>query len=180
MHEFLRLLDAEIADLERQLSASPIYVKLQRAKNLRDAYLITDGAETSVAAPRHEAVRHARPLASGNSAAVLEVVKSHLRGKTRPVPTRDIMSVLKDRGVEVGGAIPQNNVSSLLSKANDIVSHGRLGWTLADHDMEKAGDATLLGASSPASVSTSTPVEPGEEVAHDNTDDLTDILGERL
>lgn len=56
------------------------------------------------------------------------------------------MSSLKEMGIEVGGANPQNVVSSLLSKSDDFISHGRSGWTLRGnyssvHATNKAPDA---------------------------------------
>jgi hypothetical protein len=81
------------------------------------------------------------------------------------------MDVLARNGIEIGGVKPQNSVSSLLSKTPDIISHGRKGWTLR-RDTEKAGDDTPDKETSPASVQPSTPVEPGEEVAHDDTLDV--------
>lgn len=173
MSEFLKALNGEIVDLERQLAGSPVYVKLRRAQELRDAYLITD-VVTDVAQPaavQHDPSRAARPLSSGNSVIVLDAVKAYLRGRAHPMPTREIISKLGSAGIEIGGSVPQNNLSSLLSKSPDIVSHGRSGWTLGA-DTEKADDAGPEQAASSASVSTSAPVEPGEEVAHEEVGDI--------
>lgn len=172
MSDFLTALHAEIADLERQLAGSPIYVKLRRAQELRDAYLITDAtAPAATIVVQRDRPHTVRPAASGNSALMLDAVRAHLRGKTYATPTRELMEVLEKSGIEVGGSVPQNNVSSLLSKAPDITSLGRKGWILADSETEKAGDAGPEKAASPASVSTSTPVEPGGEVAHEDMSD---------
>lgn len=178
MSEFMRALESEIAELERQLSASPIYVKLRRAQELRDAYAITD-IETKGPAPApREAPRAARPSASGTSAAIVDAVREYLYGKEIPVPTREIMSVLESRGIAVGGTVPQNSVSSLLSKTPDVISHGRRGWTL-DSDKEKAGDDAPGKDASPALFQpSSTSVEPDEEVAHENN--LNNELGDLL
>lgn len=40
--------------------------------------------------------------------------------------------MLKDRGIEVRGAVPQNVVSSTLSKSPDIQANGRKGWILKE------------------------------------------------
>lgn len=176
--DFLTALESEIAELERQLTSSPLYVKLRRAQDLRDAYILADSrpAERVQATARDDPrpdPRPTRPFASGTSAAIIDAVKDHLKGRTTPTRTRDLMDMLSAKGIEVGGAVPQNSVSSMLSKSPDIVSHGRAGWTLAEKN--KAGDDAPSKDASPALTVTSTPVEPGGEVAHDNT--LIDILG---
>jgi hypothetical protein len=170
--DFIDALEAEIADLERQLETSPIYVKLREARRLLAIYQPPQntGEHRVRVALRQKGARGPRP-ASGNAAVVFDAVKGYLHGRVRPTPINEIMEMLKARGVEPGGTIPRNSVSSLLSRYKLVfVSHGRDGWTLAE--TEKAGDDAPEKDASPASVSTSAPVEPGEEVAHDNTLDV--------
>ena len=41
------------------------------------------------------------------------------------------MDRLSNQGVEIQGAVPQNVVSSILSRSDEFQSNGRSGWTLA-------------------------------------------------
>lgn len=168
MSSFIEALEGEIAFLERELSTNPTFVKLQGARQLLDAYRLTETKPPKIAV-QQDAYRTARQFASGNSAVIIDFVRSFLRGQTGPTPARDIMGALTEQGIQIGGTLPQNSVNSLLSKSDDFISHGRAGWTLAV--TEKAGDDAPDKDASPASVQPSAPVEPGGEVAHDNITD---------
>ena len=81
------------------------------------------------------------PVCIWCGATILGVVREILVGRTEPTRTQAIMEVLDERGVRVGGSVPRNSVSSILSKSEDFISHGRSGWTLVNgYDAEKAGD----------------------------------------
>lgn len=158
---FVEALKSEIAQLERQLETHPTYVRLREAKRLLAAY--TDAVSTVVTATGNLHVRssaqgvgeYSRPAASGASASIASTVRGALIHRAEPTPTREIMAILADRGVEVGGKNPQNVVSSLLSKSPEFISHGRAGWTVSSpqaHLTEKADDVSLAGAKSSASL----------------------------
>ena len=126
MTSFAEALKAEIAHLEQQMSQDPTYMKLQQLR--RTVELYRNSGET----PPDAASAPSRIRApSGGSMEILAVAKEFLAGRVDPTPTKMIMEVLADRGVHVGGTVPQNGVSSMLSKSEDFVSHGRSGWTLA-------------------------------------------------
>ena len=163
MSDFLEYMKAEIADLERQLAADRRYMKLASLKQVLEMY----------EAPAHGSRRRSasssgsRPFASGVSVDILKVARELLAGRTEPTSTQAIMQALSDHGVHVGGTVPQNSVSSILSKATDFVSHGRSGWTLAvpnGHDKEKAGDERFEEAASPTLLDRrpDQPVEPAQ------------------
>ena len=161
MAEFIDSLKAEIADLEGQLGADPRYRKIQ---TLRDALALYHVGATT---PRQRlsAPPGARPFASGASAEITKAVEEILSGRRDPTPTRFILENLAERGVVVGGSRPMNSLSSVLSKSELFVPHGRSGWTLAvpnGHDTEKSGDARSDQATSPATFEhrTDHPVEP--------------------
>ncbi len=80
------------------------------------------------------------------------------------------MEMLAANNIEVGGSVPQNVVSSLLSKSPDFQSHGRSGWTLVK---EKAdGAPPESGASSASDQPQSDPVKTGEEVHNEKINDI--------
>ena len=134
MSDFVKALEAEIEGLERQLEESPVYVKLREAKRLREMYASIQSAK---AVPRTRTRQ--RPLASGASGEILAAVRKYLVGKSEPTPTREILQMLAGEGIEVTGAVPQNVVSSTLSKAEDIKANGRKGWTLKENEPPSEG-----------------------------------------
>ena len=159
--QFVTALKAEIADLERQLHADPRYVKVNELKRVMALYVSTHDA------PRRRAATPSgsRPFATGAAATILGVAKEILAGRTEPTPVQVIMKILDERGVRVGGAVPRNSVSSILSKSADFISHGRSGWTLVNgHDTEKAGDERSDGQTSPTLLDRRTD-HPGEPPA---------------
>lgn len=144
MSDFIAALTAEIASLERELKMHPAYAKLREAKRLLAVYTGThtpEAAQTPPAPPRPS-----RPSASGISAEIISAVREHLAGRLHPTPTRALMDVLAQKGVEVSGSVPQNVVSSLLSKSPEFISHGRTGWTLAT---KSTGDTNPAKDTSP-------------------------------
>ena len=155
---FIEALQAEISTLERHLAEDPTYVKLSEVRRVLAIY--KDGATST----RRNTGR--RPPTSGISAEILDVAGHILEGRTQPTPTREIMGLLVERGLQVEGSRPQNTVSSLLSKSDGFFSHGRSGWTLAvpnGHDKETAGDERFTEAASPTLLDSrpDQPVEPG-------------------
>lgn len=169
MSDFIAALDREIAELELALRADPVYVKLQHLRGVRDLYA---GARTGLpmeARPEENpaTVTPQRRLpTSGVSVVILNAVRDFLRGRPYPTPTRDIMSMLSERGISVGGTNPQNAVSSLMSKAPELRANGRSGWVLVETKL--ADDENPAKDTSPAIVQPqNAPVESGEEVAHE-------------
>lgn len=143
MPDFVEALNAEIADLERQLEESPLYVKLREAKRLREMY-VREVPNTGRSTTR---VRQAAPM-SGVSGEILAAVRAYIADRTEPTPTREILEMLTRRGIEVSGAVPQNVVSSTLSRAPDIQSNGRKGWTLKENEPPLGGSEPEEGDAS--------------------------------
>lgn len=83
-----------------------------------------------------------------------------------PMPTRKMLVALAARGIVIGGKQPVSTLSARLSRAPRLVNIRPDGWWIK----EMAGDANPAKETSPALYQPhSAPVEPGEEVAHDNT-----------
>lgn len=181
MHDFITALESEIADLERQIEATPTYAKLREAKRLLAMYrpsepLQPKSRDTSQPAMRPAAASPSPLRVGSNREAIITAAIECLRNRVLPMSTTAVLDVVQTRGVDVGGAIPRNNLSSILSRSDRFISHGRAGWTLAEGN-EKAGDDAPGKDASPALFQPhSAPVEPGGEVAHDNNLD-DDIFG---
>ena len=157
MSAFVEALVAEIADLEDQLALDPRHQKLRKLKRVRDLYVQAPKPEPRVREP----VPGSRPFASGASAEIIRAAKEILSGAATPTPTptptRQILARLAARGVAVGGTVPQNVLSSILSKSDAFKSHGRSGWTLAvptghETETEAAGDDSSPESPSPATL----------------------------
>lgn len=159
MSNFVAAIDAEIADLERQLAAHPAYVKLRELRRVRAMYTAESARTGSLPAPA--SVPQVRPMASGTGGAIVSAVREFIADRTRPTPTREIMEMLARKGIEVGGANPQNVVSSSLSKAPDIQSTGRKGWLLVTNT---TGDVDPAQGASPV-VNHGGPSQPAENPA---------------
>ena len=130
MPNFIVALREEVERLEGELSAHPLYMKLSETKKVLALY--EQGQARADDASPSMRNQMGKRFASGVSAEVVRIVAKHLTGKVEPVPTRDIMVVLGEHGVEISADKPQNVVSSILSRANEFRSHGRSGWTLAE------------------------------------------------
>lgn len=180
-HNFLAALEAEIADLEADLSRDLRFVRLQQLRKAQLLYtnpeavasegrpigsqVITAGRiQTGTTHPTQAAALAAakamRPVgrrASAEKMQALEAVASHLEGKSSPVATRDLLEHLTDLGIEIGGASPLNNLSAMLSNSERFVSHGRSGWTVQPDAFDEAAS-----------------IEAMDKVSSEFAEDLTD------
>jgi len=59
---------------------------------------------------------------------------SYLIGRSTPVRTRELVDLLEGIGFAIRGENAINALGALLGRSEDIVSHGKAGWTLADPD----------------------------------------------
>ncbi len=57
---------------------------------------------------------------------------SFLTGHAAPVKTRELVDALDRIGFEIRGENKINALGALLGRSEDIISHGKMGWTLAD------------------------------------------------
>ena len=56
-----------------------------------------------------------------------------------PVPTRLLVDLIQERGVEIRGEDKVNALSALLARCLEVKSNGRRGWTI-EHDEEESGE----------------------------------------
>ena len=153
MSAFVETLKVEIAGLEDQLARDPRYQQLQQLKRVLPFY------ENAPSTPPTRAESPSRVRSSGAPSASDEIknaARQGLVGATRPVRTRDIVMRLTERGVKIGGRVPQNTLSALLSKSDAFLSHGRSGWALSVPNGHEAKTETAGDDSSPKSASPAT------------------------
>lgn len=137
-NQFLKSLQEEIAALRTELEGDPRFIKLQK---LQDVLLMYQGDTTyggihpsqlhsSIYEPMAQSERLERrvrqPSGSRNSA--IELATEFLKGRSKPTPTREIVEMLAENGISIGGKEPVSNLSAILSKSGVFTPVGRSGW----------------------------------------------------
>jgi len=130
----------EEAELLRKLEA--VRGLLRAYGDISDGVVCDDFADAEIRkplfrqAPRSKGVvREKMPLERfspyGQSVvkAAIEECQSH-RG--RPISSREMVTRVERRGIEVQGKDPANAISALLARSADLMPNGRKGWTLAN------------------------------------------------
>ena len=62
----------------------------------------------------------------------------------RPIPTKELVDLMKARGLDVGGNNPVTTLSSYLSRAPELSADRSRGWSLTElvaQDIKNAHDA---------------------------------------
>jgi hypothetical protein len=178
MPGFRESLRREIAELEEQLQANPVFLKLQHLNEVARLYDGTTPQPASIAAaPRAEAPLGGRGAGKIKRAIdpervrTLQLAMQVIKGRPRPTKTAEIYEMIAPLGAKIGGGEPKSNLSAMLHHAPEFVSHGRLGWTLAAVDV---AESTSEGS---AEDRASNPIEPSGNVTKQEGDDLDGILG---
>jgi hypothetical protein len=153
----LKHLEVEAASLEAKLTAIRGVIAVYRGDSApRTTAAVRAQSPSRVFAssgPMAVKLGHERP--SGLKDAVLRVAREVIAtSSVLPVSTREIMDALETEGIQIAGEKPQNGVSSILSRADDIISNGRAGWTLKSQ---------MFGSEAGASKENETSGNPFEE-----------------
>ncbi len=146
---FVENLKNEVARLEAELASNPLFMQLQAAKSLLATYTVAISADKSASTEQKVPVDVTyQPTRKSDSprSAMLEAAKQYITGRSYPTPTTEILEALVAQGIEVGGEVPRNSLSSSLSRSEEFKAHGRSGWTLVvpgddDEKKELADDA---------------------------------------
>lgn len=129
-------LNAEIANLERELEEDVRYVRLRELKKVLRFYGTAVPSQSAAPTEVQEEVSQRKQLRqsvrqpSSAREKALVAAKEYIRGLDRIVPTRELLEQLVASGIEVGGATPLNNLSAMISTSGMFESHGRRGWTV--------------------------------------------------
>jgi hypothetical protein len=144
--DFLASLDAEIAAQETILSGHPAWIKLKALRATRDVYV------SGLTGTQNRTVERRRSApAAGKSSDAVSAVIDILAEHGRPLRTAQLLPLIEQRGISFAGNAPQNILSSLLSRSEDVVSQGgHVGWALKE--WVSAGDPRADTFSSPADV----------------------------
>ncbi|MGN6271297.1 MAG: hypothetical protein ACTHM0_15540 [Sphingomonas sp.] len=124
---------AEEADLVKKLNAVRAFII---------AYGEGDGAPREKAEPMRKATTSARGKVGieGYSRYGQVVVAEAMRvliASSSLVRTRQLVEAVEAMGIEISGENKINALGALLSRSEDIISHGKSGWELSDRDAAK-------------------------------------------
>lgn len=121
----------EIAQLEAKLrNAKDREVKISHYIEMSELYggeRATDslGSETS------QRQRRTSSATSNVNDAVTACI-NYLREVKHPVKTKDLLKMLQDRGIDVGGQNPVTNLSAMLSRSEGLQADRTVGWSLCE------------------------------------------------
>jgi hypothetical protein len=144
----------EIGDLEERLAAArekagKITVFLEMAQiygaNGESASRQPDAAPNAGDAADMQPLRFLDGLAKSAAREVIAV----LRERREPVQTKELLSVLRTRGIEIPGQNPVSNLSGYLSRSPDLLADRAVGWSLREWAEPKidtaGGKSTIMG-----------------------------------
>ncbi|MEX2630086.1 MAG: hypothetical protein WD341_09125 [Tistlia sp.] len=154
MPDLIQTLEEEARLLEERLAVNRDFIKLREVNRLLALYKGDAEGRAPVAvaarAPSFAGGGPALPFPSAATGAqdprksALDAAAEILQGRADPTPVSEIYNAITQRGVELPGTQPKNNLSALLSRSPRFRAHGRAGWTLVsaggDHAKEKAVD----------------------------------------
>jgi len=137
MSNLLPMLEAEIAEIERELAADPRYLKLGHLRQLAALYRGPSKAQaedvSNAAGKGVTAAPSKEKTATTQRQKMLEDVEELLKVHDVPTKTVILYEYLRAQGYQIGGKDAVSNLSAMLANSGRFRSHGRsLGWTLRD------------------------------------------------
>jgi hypothetical protein len=134
---FVASLDEEIARLEDAISDIPEVKKLRELKRLRQLYdgprRLTEQDELQEPYDSSETPARAggrKPSPERQEA--LKIIEAAVVGAKVPMRTVDLLALLRNRGIKIGGSDEISNLSAMISSSGRFEAHGRSGWTLKE------------------------------------------------
>lgn len=123
------VLRTKLADMDAKIEKLKIYLEMAR---------LYEG--TSYAPPaimmRTSPPTGGRPSGVGVTAQAVEISKAAIRERGKPIHTRELLEILAEQNVVIGGANPVANLSGFLSRSHDLKNSRKYGWGLAEWQTE--------------------------------------------
>lgn len=130
--DIITRLDAEEADLLRKLKA---------IRDLKAAYGVRpeDGSAAKAVTDRKASSRPKVGMEGYGPYGRIVVAEAmrFLLLATEPMKTRELVPMIEAMGITITGENKINALGALLGRSQDIVSHGKAGWTLANKDVAR-------------------------------------------
>lgn len=137
MSDFIAAARNELADIETELAALPLFQKYERLRDLVALYSGADVPPPSGALtrfPRTVEPKRINRAANPERDRAIELAAKAIQGRYTPTKTSEIYDVITQEGAQIGGKSPKGNLSAMLYHSPLFRSHGRRGWTLREYD----------------------------------------------
>jgi hypothetical protein len=72
----------------------------------------------------------------GIGAKAIRLAVEMIRERSQPIPTRELVDMMRARGLDVGGGNPVTTLSSYLSRAPELSANRSRGWSLTEQTMD--------------------------------------------
>jgi hypothetical protein len=142
----IELAERQLAALEREITVLDQRIGEARGRATKLRHYIEVATEfagepqsTNVAAITSPAVLNGEAKAwrprvpqGGMSGRAINESIAVLRERGHPIRTNDLLKIIEDRGVRLGGAKPANALSGYLSRAPGLTADRTLGWSLEE------------------------------------------------
>jgi hypothetical protein len=135
--DFIIAAQNELKTVQQELAALPLFQKYERLRDLVALYSGKADANAEVPRSRFDPVREPKKInrpPSKDREDTLALAVEAIRGRYAPTRTAEIYDIIAPQGAKIGGAEPKSNLSAMLHHSDLFRSHGRRGWTLAEHD----------------------------------------------
>jgi len=142
--DFIAVARAELAAVENELAALPLFQKYERLRDLVTLYSGESDAPPSRFLRTTEPKRINRAPRPERDRA-LALAAEAISGRYTPTKTSEIYDIILKQGAQIGGRSPIGNLSAMLHHSPLFRSHGRQGWTLSELD----DMVDLLGTGTP-------------------------------
>lgn len=121
-----------------------------------------------IAVPPTTATSHENILARAKVSMTETVAATIIRETGRPVPSVEMLRLLTERGVSVGGKVPLSTLAARLSRAQSLQFERGLGWAFAPVPRDEAADPAPSGESAASVPETPHDAERRGEVVDNN------------
>ncbi len=148
MSDLLKAAERRLQELDRRLRSMPAFREMEATRRyVEEMRALTSQALDPTPGPSVASSPDERPAAARNARNLTwaEIAIRVLLEVGRPVNSRRLVAEMAKRGHHVGGAKPEINLASMLSKATSVRSvqwGGRRRWWLVDQELplEPEGD----------------------------------------
>lgn len=118
--------EADLKKAKSELAKLELQVEITRARVLKLEHYI-EMARIYEASEADQPIAETPKRRGGVVGAVIDILRE---SRSEGMQTREILEELKKRGIDIGGNNPITNLSSTLSRADDLVNVPGVGWTL--------------------------------------------------
>jgi hypothetical protein len=128
--------EAELTILKGEFERTRVrFVELQqRITKIQNYIDVSREFESTEVAPTRETLpdKRTRIPQGGIGAQAIRLAIEMVRERGQPIPTRELVDMMKARGLDVGGNNQVTTLSSYLSRAPELSANRSRGWSLTE------------------------------------------------